>query len=100
MRDLLWAVQKAFGLSEIEALKKLQSNKMGLYKELEETTGIKKERWRDYAKKPLSKQMIIAVELVECKRELKKVFILLAQKKHKEAFSLLSDKYFKEWSND
>ena len=70
--DLLWAVQKAFDLTEIEALKKLQSNKMKLYKELEEVTSIKKERWRDYAKKPLSKQMVLAVELAVCKRELAK----------------------------
>jgi len=72
MKNLVWAVQKAFGLSEVEALKKLQSNKMKLYEELEEVTSIKKERWRDYAKKPLSKQMVLSVELAVCKGELAK----------------------------
>jgi len=70
--DLLWAVKKTFGLTEVEALKKLQSNKMKLYEELEEAIDIKKERWRDYAKKPLSKLMVLSVELAVCKRELAK----------------------------
>ena len=72
-KTIVWAVMTAFDLTENKALKKMKYGSiMSAYKELEELTGIKAYLWRDYANKPLSKHMVTAVELVECKRELAK----------------------------
>ena len=90
---LLWAVMTAFNLTENEALKKMRYGSiMSVYKELEELTGIKAYLWRDYAKKPLSKHMVTAIELIQLKKENARQKLLL--EKVSELFKKSNDSHY------